>query len=51
MPPYWMWHLDWEIESWFVKVKEAREKKYGSDSSSANDDASFEENEYAARFK
>mgnify|MGYP001011378439 len=29
MPPYWMWHLDWEIEDWFRKVQRKRDAKYG----------------------
>lgn len=29
MPPYWMWHLDWEIEEWFTKVQRKRDAKYG----------------------
>lgn len=28
-PPSWMWHLDWEIEDWFIKVKNDRKAKYG----------------------
>lgn len=29
MPPEWMWPLDWEIESWFITVRNNREKQYG----------------------
>ncbi len=32
MPPYWMWHLDWEIEDWFNTVKRKRDAKYGNTS-------------------
>lgn len=28
MPEYWKWHLDWEIEAHFLKVKRMREAKY-----------------------
>lgn len=28
-PKSWMWHLDWEIEDWFIKVKNDRKRKYG----------------------
>ena len=48
MPPSWMWHLDWEIEQWFEKVKIERDKKFGGSSASVDDDESegglFEEN-------
>lgn len=44
-PPEWMWHLDWEIEAWFKKVKIERERKWGnpSSSSSGHDDDSGDE--------
>jgi len=29
IPPYWKWHLDWEIEAWFDKVASDRKTKYG----------------------
>ena len=29
MPPRWMWHLDWEIESHFELLKSKREAKFG----------------------
>ena len=32
IPKYWMWHLDWEVEEWFVEVKRKRDLKYGSTS-------------------
>lgn len=32
MPPPWMWHLDAEIEEWFIEVKRARDEKYGTGS-------------------
>lgn len=32
-----MWHLDWEIDDWFKKVKSDRRQKYGI--SSSNDDS------------
>ncbi len=54
-PPSWMWNLDWEIESWFEKVKIERERKYGTNSKSSTsgdeDDALFEENVYFERMK
>ena len=47
MPPAWMWHLDWEIEEWFKKIKIEREKKFGISSSDTDAEAEgglFEEN-------
>lgn len=38
MPPKWMWHLDWEIETHMKLLKSKREAKYGGGSSSPNDD-------------
>jgi hypothetical protein len=35
MPPKWMWHLEWELETWFAEVDQARKDKYGGD---ADDD-------------
>lgn len=51
MPPQWMWHLDWEIEAWFIDVKNKREEKYNPKGNSTQDDAAWEDNEYASRFK
>ena len=55
VPPRWMWHLDWEIQSHFIKVKEEREKKYSSgknkDEESEGPQAGAVHNEYASRFK
>lgn len=53
MPPRWMWHLDWELETHFKKVKEARETKYGTkkDSLEIEENAEWEDNIYASRFK
>ncbi len=42
MPPYWMWHLDWEIEDWFKMVQRKRDQKYGK--SSVEEDVEYEEN-------
>lgn len=49
MPPNWMWHLDWEIEAWFIQVKKARDEKYGKESEDEPTD--WEENEHASRFR
>lgn len=52
-----MWHLDWELEDWFEKIKIERERKYGSSSkpggSDYNDEGEglFEENVYFERLK
>lgn len=51
MPPQWMWHLDWEIEAWFIDVQRMREEKYGMKSDDNYDSGDREDNEYAARFK
>lgn len=57
MPPRWMWHLDWELETHFIKVEKIREQKYGgsggtsSSSSSDEGDPVWDDNVYAARFK
>ena len=37
MPEYWKWHLDWEIEEHFAKVKRAREAKYGTSKDNIDD--------------
>ena len=57
-PPRWMWHLDWELETWFEKIKIERERKYGSKGPKPGDpdyndegDAMFEENVYFERLK
>jgi len=36
IPKYWMWHLDWEIEEWFKKVKIERDIKYGTEQQQAS---------------
>lgn len=54
MPPIWMWHLDWEIEEWFKRVKIERERKWGNPSSgdSSNDNGElFDDNIYFERMK
>jgi hypothetical protein len=48
LPPRWMWHLDWELEIHFEKVKAERDKKYGLNTTQGDD---WVENEYAARFR
>jgi len=54
MPPRWMWHLDWELETWFDEVKRARDSRFSvssSDSYSDDDDETmWDDNEYASRF-
>lgn len=39
IPKYWMWHLDWEIEEWFKKVKIERDIKYGTNTAEVDDDS------------
>ena len=53
MPPKWMWHLDWEIENWFIAVKNKREARYNKDPSddSEGSDSDWEDNEYAQKYK
>lgn len=46
-PPRWMWHLDWELEDFFLDLDAKRQQKYGS----AEESTAMEENEYASRFK
>lgn len=29
MPPRWMWHLDWEIDTHLKLIRSKREAKYG----------------------
>ena len=54
MPPKWMWHLDWELETHFEIIKSKREVKYGS-SEFENDEeyadpSSNLDNAFASRF-
>ena len=51
MPAKWMWHLDSELETHFAIVKENRNKKSTSSSSTDEMPDDWEENSYAARFK
>jgi hypothetical protein len=55
MPPRWMWPLDWEIDQHFKVVDARRKEKYGGNTSDSTDygdeDVSWEENVYSARFK
>jgi hypothetical protein len=53
MPEHWKWHLDHELDTHFKIMKQKREEKYssGSSSQSSSDPADWEENAYAARFK
>lgn len=37
-PKPWMWHLDWEIEDWFKKVKLERKRKYDPNASASDFD-------------
>lgn len=45
MPPQWMWHLDWEIEAWFDKIKAKREQERGGPAAD-DPNAEYVENEY-----
>ena len=48
MPPDWMWPIEESLTSWFEKVKEDREKKYSSNSTSSGDQQTvMMENEFA----
>lgn len=38
MPPRWMWHLDWEIETHMKLLKSKREAKYGGGNAKVNED-------------
>lgn len=51
MPPSWMWPLDWELKTHFDRVKEERDRKFGSSAGSDSGDLEDADNVYAARFK
>lgn len=54
IPPHWMWELDWELDLHFKRVKEERDKKYGTgDDSSSDAESNLQDagNQYAARFR
>lgn len=51
IPPSWMWPLDWELHDHFQRVKEERDKKYGSSDDTEPDDEMMDHNVYADRFK
>lgn len=51
MPERWKWHLDWELEEHFERVKIERKEKYGTTSSDDDDEPEFEENAYSPRFR
>ena len=52
MPPKWMWHLEWELETHFEEIEQIRKSKYGdSDSSDMDSGGSYDQNELADRFK
>lgn len=38
MPPRWMWTLDDDLNAHFERIKEERDKKYGTGSSDDDDD-------------
>jgi|JI9StandDraft_1071089.scaffolds.fasta_scaffold50678_2 hypothetical protein len=53
-PPSWMWHLDWEIETWFKKIQSERDSKYGGNKNKTideDDGGMWEENVYFERMK
>lgn len=45
MPPRWMWHLDWELETWFEEVETLRKQKYGGGSDESLEEASMMRND------
>lgn len=54
MPPRWMWSVDHELQSWFERVAEEREEKYGSKVDSGGntvDTGLMQSNEFAARMR
>ena len=58
MPDPWKWTLDWELESWFEKVKIDRRRKYGDGAAKPGDpdyndegEGMFEENIYFERIQ
>ena len=44
MPPRWMWHLDWELETHFALVKSKRDAKYNTGSNNAEPEPIESEN-------
>jgi hypothetical protein len=55
MPPRWMWHLDWELDEWFLDVKKKRDERFGASSGESYENtpesgAVWEDNEYSSRF-
>jgi len=56
MPPRWMWHLDWELEAHFTKIKNERDRKFAQPSSSSDsgdheEGDMWDDNAFSARFK
>lgn len=55
VPPRWMWHLDWELDTWFLEVKKKRDERFGHKpeedyENSPESGAAWEDNEYSSRF-
>lgn len=52
MPPKWMWHLEWELETHFDEIEQIRKSKYSTDGMNGPEESgSYDQNELAARFK
>lgn len=55
VPPRWMWHLDWELDAWFLDVKKRRDERFGNKPEEGYENtpesvAVWEDNEYSSRF-
>lgn len=49
IPPSWMWHLDHELETWWIEVERRRDSQ--SSPTGAVEEAPMEENLFAARLR
>lgn len=48
LPPQWMWHLDWELETWFEQVDAQRKNPRASDD---REEVPMMSNEHAAHLR
>lgn len=49
MPPHWMWHLDWELDTWFAEVD--RQRKNPEPEGAEVQPGQYDENELLAGMK
>lgn len=48
IPPSWMWHLDWELEDWFLEIDRIRNGDIG-DGPDNREQVEMMGNEFARR--